>query len=320
MYSHTRLAAVLGCAATLAMVGCSANSGVSPLTGSTTQQQSHVVGMSGPGWIYQGGVLYHTPHYMATAKAARPNVSKAILLNYGGGPVLTAPKAYIIFWGYGTYGDPDGVAALLKTYTKNIGGSGHDNIYTQYYMGSGSTQKFITNPRSQLGGVWFDNTNAVPTHPTDSQVAAEALNGVAQFGYDPNGSYVVATPTGHSSVGFGTQWCAYHSATSYSGQLVSYTNLPYMPDAGGSCGANFTTPPSDETGTDEGVTIVEGHEYGESVTDPNPPTGWYNAQDGEIGDICAWQDIQNDKFHKKSYTMQPMFSNATQSCVQTMKK
>ncbi len=88
-----------------------------------------------------------------------------------------------------------------------------------------------------------------------------------------------------------------------------------MPDAGGNCGANITTAPKDETGTDEGVTIVEGHEYGESVTDPNPPSGWYSNQAGEIGDACAWINIQNDPFGKKSYTSQPMYSNATESCV-----
>jgi len=316
MYSHTRLAAVLGCAVSLAMVGCAGNSGLAPSTGSTTQTQSQAP-MTGQGWIYKDGVLYHAPHYMATANAPRRDVSKAILLNYGNGPVLVAPKAYIILWGYQTYGDADGVAKLLKTYSKHMGGSGHNNIYTQYYQIVSSTKTYITNPKRQLGGVWDDETNAVPAHPTDAQVAAEALAGVAHFGYDANGSYIVATPHGRSSNGFGTQWCAYHSATSSGGKLVSYTNLPYMPDAGTSCGSNFTTPPSDETGTDEGVTIVEGHEYGESVTDPNPPTGWYNGQYGEIGDICAWQNIQNDPFGKKSYTMQPMFSNATQSCVQS---
>jgi hypothetical protein len=316
MYSHSRLAAVLGCAATLAMVGCANNSGLAPSTGSTTQQQSQGHAL-GAGWIYKDGVLYHTPHYMVTAKAPHRDVSKAILLNYGNGPVLVSPKSYIIFWGYKTYGDPDKVARLLKTYSRVMGGSGHNNIYTQYYQIVNSTTTYITNPKQQLGGVWFDDTNSVPSHPTDSQVAQESLNGVAHFGYDPNGSYIVATPTQHSSQGFGTQWCAYHSATTYNSQLVSYTNLPYMPDAGSSCGANFTTPPNDESGTDEGVTIVEGHEYGESVTDPNPPTGWYNFQYGEIGDICAWQNIQNDPFRKKSYTMQPMFSNATQSCVQS---
>jgi len=66
------------------------------------------------------------------------------------------------------------------------------------------------------------------------------------------------------------------------------------------------------------VTIVEGHEYGESITDPEPGSGWYNFAYGEIGDICAWTDIQNEKFRKKSYTMQPMWSNANGgACVQT---
>lgn len=97
--------------------------------------------------------------------------------------------------------------------------------------------------------------------------------------------------------------------------MVSYTNLPYMPDAGQSCGSNIISAPKDETGTDEGVTIVEGHEYGESVTDPNPGAGWYNNEYGEIGDACAWTNIQNDKFRKKSFTAQPMYSNASESCV-----
>jgi serine protease len=65
------------------------------------------------------------------------------------------------------------------------------------------------------------------------------------------------------------------------------------------------------------VTIVEGHEYAESVTDPIPGAGWYNSQGGEIGDLCAWQNIQNDPYHKKSYSAQPLFSNASQSCVHT---
>ncbi len=98
---------------------------------------------------------------------------------------------------------------------------------------------------------------------------------------------------------------------------MSYTNLPYIPDAGANCGANYLTPPSDETAADEGVTIVEGHMQGDSVTDPDPPSGWQFQGSGDIGDICAWYDIANDPFGAYSYTMQPMFSNATQSCVQS---
>ncbi|HEY2476008.1 MAG TPA: hypothetical protein VGI19_14555 [Candidatus Cybelea sp.] len=321
MYRHSRLVGILGCAATLAIVGCSANGGMTPTSGSAaTSFVQQVGGPTGAGWVHAGKLVYHVPHYFPTrsfAAAHRGSFNPNIVLTYGGGPVLTNPKTYLILWGYQKYGDPDKVAKLLKEYFKVEGGSTHNNIYVQYYETVSGKNIYITNPKKQSAGVWDDEKDAVPQNPTDAQVAAEAQVGVTHFGYDPNGSYVVATPNGHNSTGFGTQWCAYHSASYITGKLVSYTNLPYMPNAGGNCGANYLNdPPKDESGTDEGVTIVEGHEYGESVTDPSPPSGWYNSLYGEIGDICAWTDIQNDPFRKKIYTMQPMFSNATQSCVQ----
>src|SRR5579863_1012416 len=303
MYRHLRLGGILGCAATLAMAGCAANGGIAPTTGSTKQAQMSAT---------------HVAQYMPTRFAARTIVpNSGILFSYYNGPVLLKPKIYLIFWGYKKYGDPQKVAPLLEAYTKVEGGSLHNNDYTQYYDVVGSKKFYITNPKAQQGGVWFDNTNPVPKNPSDIQVANEALNGVAKFGYDVNGSYVVATPHNHSTLGFGTQFCAYHSSTqTTSNNLVSYTNLPYMPDAGIACGSDNIAPPKDESGVNEGVTIVSGHECGESITDPNPGTGWYSFVYDEIGDICAWQDIQNDKFGKKSYTMQPMYSNASESCVQ----
>jgi len=311
----SRLVGIAACVSALAAAGCASSSGVTPSTGSPMSVPQQAA--ANQGWVHDGGITYHVPHYMATRSGAQQQVKPDIQLVYGGGVVLTAPKMYLIFWGYKAAGDAQKVKPLLHKYANSIGGSGHDNIYTQYYQDIKGVTTYITNPTNQFGGAWADNTTPVPTHPTDAQVAAEALLGVKHFGYNANASYVVATPHGHSSSGFGTQWCAYHSATTYNSQLVSYTNLPYMPDAGQNCGANFTSPPSDETGTDEGVTIVEGHEYGESVTDPNPPTGWYNNSYGEIGDICAWQNIQNDTFGAYSWTSQPMFSNKTSACVQT---
>jgi hypothetical protein len=309
MYSHPRLAGVLGCAATLALVGCAMNTSTTPTTGSTTSAQ---VGAT------------HLIHYMPTRNAA-PTVSShsaaysGLLFNYYGGPVLLKPKVYVIFWGYKKYGDPDKVAPLLKEYAKVEGGSRHNNIYTQYYDIVSSQKNYITNPKGQQGGVWFDDKNPVPTSPNDAQVAQESLNGVAKFGYDVNASYVVATPHGHSTQGFGTGFCAYHSSVQDGANVVSYTNLPYMPDAGIACGSNDISPPKDESGTDEGVTIVAGHEYGESITDPVPNTGWYSFEAGEIGDACVWFNVQNISFGKKSYSSQPMYSNASESCVQGYK-
>jgi len=312
----TRLTAALGCVATLALTACATNAGSTPSLGAAPQ--SRIASIAGPGWIQKDGIVYHIPHYMATREmAARQAKPPPTTFSYYGGVVLTAPHVYLIFWGYDTYGDKKSVQPLMTAYIGAMGGSGHNNIYTQYYEKSGSTTTYITNPSQQLGGTWNDDQHAVPAHPSDAQVAQEAVYVVSHFGYDPNGSYVVATPHNHSTNGFGTQWCAYHSATVSGGNLVSYTNMPYAPDAGSSCGASIIHHPSDEKAIDEGVTIIEGHEEGESVTDPNPGAGWYNYTYGEIGDICAWKNIANDTFGTASYTMQPMFSNATQSCVHT---
>jgi hypothetical protein len=312
MYKHLRFTAVLGCITVLAMAGCASNSGVTSTPPSATQPQARGITF-GPGWVQQDGILYRVPHYVATRGRAKRLSSSG--LTYGGGAVQVNPKVFLIFWGYTKYGDSDHVRPLLKNYIKNMGGSSHNNIYTQYYEIVSGKTIYIKNPSSQYGGAWEDNAR-VPRTPTDSQVAAEALKGVAHFGYNANASYVVATPHGRSTKGFGTQWCAYQGATTSRGNLVSYTNLPYIPDAGEACGANFITPPSDETGADEGVTIVEGHMQGDSAIDPDPPTGW-TFEGGSSGGACAWTDIENDTFGKKSYTMQPMFSNASLSCVQS---
>ena len=87
---------------------------------------------------------------------------------------------------------------------------------------------------------------------------------------------------GHSG-GFGTQYCAYHSSTSSTFGNVAYTNLPYITDAGVSCGANFNG-----LGPNAGITIVGGHEMAETMTDQFPNGGWLDSSGAENGDKCAW--------------------------------
>lgn len=75
-----------------------------------------------------------------------------------------------------------------------------------------------------------------------------------------------------------------------SGSTLAFTNLPYIPDAGYSCGAGFVN--SGSAGALDGVTIVEGHEYNETITDQFPAGGWItpSGRDAgeEVGDLCAW--------------------------------
>lgn len=297
------------------LAGC----GTLPLGSSSSAAQSIAPPSDTPGWIHAGNVVYHVPAYLAVRPSAR-RASQSSGLQYYGGPVLLKPKVYLIFWGYKKYGDPHKVASLLTEYVKVMGGSGHNNIYTQYYDVVNSQKQYIANERAQLGGVWFDETNPVPDQPTDYQVAVEAVSGVSHFGYDANGSYVVATPHGHDSSGFGTQWCAYHSATTSGGNLVSYTNLPYIPDARENCRGNgLPHHPKDESRADQAVTVIEGAEEGDSVTDPDPGNGWYDIEYGEIDSCPGGQHFKNDRFRNRSYTMGAMYSNASESCVQSYK-
>ena len=239
-------------------------------------------------------VTYHQPHY-ARPRGAQTKVSPLyFLIPYLGGPVIITPKVYLTFWGYKKFGDPNKVQPLLEEYVKVMGGSGHNNIETQYYEGSSASKTYIQNPKDQYGGSWNDEAD-VPSKPSDLQIATEALKAVTHFGYDPNGVYLIATAHKHSEDGFPVHWCAYHSDTDYKKQTVAYLYLPYIPDAGSSCGANNITPPTDEIGSDEGVTIMAGHELGETITDPSPSTAWDGPQ-GEIGDQCYWTGIANEKF------------------------
>ncbi len=262
-----------------------------------------------------GGAIHLPAHYARTPAQQSRIVPLSVYIPYRGGAVTVAPKFYLIFWDYKKYGDADHLQTLLETYTKSMGGSGHNNIETQYYEKSHGKKTYITNPSDQYGGSW-DDESPIPKSPSETQVADEALKGVAHFGFDPNGVYVVLTAHQHSEAGFGTHWCSYHSDASYNSTLIPYANLPYMTDAGKACEGDIIKPPSDEKAADEGMTIFAGHEYGESITDPYPFTGWWGV-DGEIGDVCVGHNIANDPFGSKSYTMQPMVSDAVTQCVQS---
>jgi serine protease len=213
----------------------------------------------------------------------------------GGIGVETAPKVILVFWGaQWNNNDPSGEAAILQSFYSNVGASSWLNSVTQYCQGvspgttvcNGGTH--AGNPAGLLGKVWYDNASNAPVHPTQAQLAGEAINAAAHFGMTTSSSnasvqYVIATATQNNMNGFGTSWCAWHSATSSQYGNIAYTNLPYMTDAGGACGAYFNG-----LGPNAGITIVGGHEMAETITDQFPNGGWLDGSGEENGDKCAW--------------------------------
>ncbi|GAA1938643.1 hypothetical protein [Kitasatospora viridis] len=227
---------------------------------------------------------------------AAPSVITGPLLNHGG-PVQTAPQIYVDYWGWGS--DPSGEQPYLNRFLSNVGTTPWLDTVNQYGAGA--------NP--VLAGTWSDPAG-LPANPSDAQIQAEAVNAANHFGTGTsvNVQVVVATPTGHSTPGFGTQWCAYHGAVAALPN-VTYTDLPYMSDAGSACGAGSVT-----GSALDGVSIVEGHELAETITDPLL-NAWIDAGGNEIGDKCAWSGLSTIPTAGGSFAVQPLWSNAANGCV-----
>jgi serine protease len=264
---------------------------------------------------------------------------------YFGGHVQVVPKVYLVYWGWGEPGafdhstlgqpasDPDGTGALMQRFVSAIGGTGWANINTQYsqndYNGNFTA---ITNPSQYLKGVWRDDTDPIHDNLSPLELAQEAARAVTYFGIKDlaDSNIVVATPQKFNDAGFNAgSYCAWHDFTTpvaYPGVQsgISFTNMPYILNAGGGCGQDFVNPAP--AGNLDGVTIVLGHEMAETITDPGAEEqagqvqngAWFDYQSWEIGDKCAWVGdglaIPGSPFNMtgndgRTYPVQTLWSN-----------
>ena len=239
------------------------------------------------------------------------------------GVTTGAEKVYLVFYGsqWGTQGtdsngnitlsgDPSGEAPYAQQFLKGLGTGGElwSGVMTQYCDGvaTGAQSCPATNTEhvayptgGALAGVWVDESTASPATASGHQLGVAAVNAAAHFGNttaasNRNAQYVILSPTGTNPDNWLTQgFCAWHDyngdSTLSGGKVTSpygdiaFTNLPYLTDAHANCGQGFVNNP----GTLDGVSIVEGHEYAETITDQNPPGGWIQGN-LENGDKCAW--------------------------------
>jgi serine protease len=236
------------------------------------------------------------------------------------------PKVYLVFWGsqWGTRaaddargnvvlgGDTSQEAPRLQNFFRDLGTNNEQwsGVMTQYCEGVAAGTQFCPGGSAQVGyptggalaGVYVDESTS-STQTTGHQIAQEAVNAAAHFGNttpgrNRNAQYFIVSPPGTHPDDFNSplSWCAWHDYTGDSTLTggaassgygdVAFTNMPYVPDAGGSCGAHFVNPGSG--GTLDGVTIVGGHEYAETITDQFPAGGYTDSAGNENGDKCAW--------------------------------
>jgi serine protease len=248
-------------------------------------------------------------------------------LSYGGGVdgigvTSGTPKVYLVFWGtqWGTQStdangnltfssDTYGGAPKLQNMFKGLG-TGNElwsGTMTQYCDGSTVASGATSCPSGAphvgyptggaLAGVWYDNSAAEPSAASALQLGNEAVKAAGHFGNTTAASnrysqYVILSAKGLNPDNYKTGgFCAWHDWNGDVGASSSYgdiafTNMPYVMDQGSSCGMNFVN--SGSAGYLDGYTMVEGHEYAETITDQFPAGGWTDITGQENGDKCAW--------------------------------
>ncbi|MFL5824289.1 MAG: hypothetical protein ACJ764_12710 [Solirubrobacteraceae bacterium] len=229
--------------------------------------------------------------------------------------------------------DPDGAGRYMANFVHGIGGTQWAKVQDQFYQSNPDGKHYINEKGNLLAGIWVDDhspganlqktSSQNPYGPkhTYTEMALEATRAARHFGVHgealKNANFIIAQPQNFSdpqsaSGGALIGYCAFHDYTLYGatgnkyynpkfgvGQHISYTNLPYMPNAGGGCGAGFVNHP----GPLDGISIGLGHEIQETVTDPGAEDvignitnggttyygGWYDQLDAnENGDKCAY--------------------------------
>jgi hypothetical protein len=273
----------------------------------------------------------------------------------GVGVTTGAPRVYLVFWGsqWGTAstdangdtaltGDASGMAPRLQEMFKGLGTGGElwSGVMTQFCDGVASGASSCPANAAHVGyptgggvlaGVWVDSAAAAPAQASANQLGTEAYAAVQHFGNlsaaaNRNVQYVVVSPTGTHPGGYNTtsgNFCAWHDYNVDAGVTSAYgpfafTNLPYIPDMGASCGASYVNAGS--AGLLDGVTMVEGHEYAETITDQFPSGGWWDASGAENADKCSWNGVggtggsQNVTFANGTFPMQATYSNDGAAC------
>ncbi|HET9622240.1 MAG TPA: hypothetical protein VFP84_12795 [Kofleriaceae bacterium] len=258
----------------------------------------------------EGSSVVHLQPVRAASKVADVAPPGAHL-TYWGGPLLGTVHVSPIYWNSAVQ-----FQSTLSLFYNDVPNSPLYTLLGQYGVGHGS---------GVPGIVGANTTRNILDADVRNEVLSEINQGRVAPPNDPNAYYPVhlapgmqvTAPDGSRSC---VQFCAYHGTFQVQNSAGTLFNVNYgvLPDLSGACNGICGANPAVVNNT----TSVASHELIEATTDPavglattfGPPLGWYDPNNGEIGDICNAQQGTTTG-NGRSYVIQLEFSNAVNNCV-----
>jgi hypothetical protein len=249
----------------------------------------------------QSPVVRHEPIRIVPLHVAEALAAPAVppKLTYRGGPLISAPQVFTIFWG-DAWKQPAhaGLVAQLNAFFDFVLGSALIDQLAEY-----NVPKFSLKHGKRTGTA-IVTTPTLKSSVTDSEVRTMIQGQIAAKKIpkaSANTLYFVYVKPGVRVVMGGSAscqaFCGYHDAI---GSKTFYAVMPY-PGCNGCTGGLSAF---------DALTSTSSHELCEAITDAVPGTGWYDDVHGEIGDICAWRTRKIGQ-----YTVQLEWSNKARACI-----
>ena len=234
-----------------------------------------------------------TADALAGAPAVPPH------LTYRGGPLLTAVEVFTIFWGSAWQTSQSGLLTQINQFFDFVLTSALIDQLAEYnvpayHIGHGSRIGTITITQPAPARTVHDSAlqhmlqNEISTNPNVPHPTPNTL----YFIYLPPGIRLVQGGSASCSA-----FCGYHNDIS---GTVFYAAMPF-PGCSGCLGSLTVL---------NALTSTSSHELCEAITDTVPGMGWYDDNNGEIGDICAWRTKTLGP-----WTVQLEWSNRANACI-----
>jgi hypothetical protein len=262
------------------------------------------------------------PHGILWAKGKGPAVTATGGLQYYGGPVISHPKVYAIFWGDNVDAETQ---SKIGPFMENMLDSTYMDWLNEYKTnvtavdGRHGTDQTL-NRGTYAGGIKIAPINTSKSladadiqHELEAQIAAGKLPAASD-----DSLYMIYFPSGISISIEGQRscsaFCAYHEGfkSAKTGASIYYGIMPVCGFGCGVAGSTF-----------DSLTVVSSHEAIEAITDPFPtpgdkpayPQAWNDAGGQEIGDLCA-QGNATVTGHGITSAVQWEYDNSIQGCNQ----